>query len=80
MLTLEYRIVESSRIAGLYDIAKEKAWNAGKDLPWNSLATACASPIVADCSPFCGFEAYERLPETSRALANRKWQQGGRDD
>jgi P-aminobenzoate N-oxygenase AurF len=73
MLTTDYRIGELPRIAALYDIAKEKAWNAGKDLEWGSVSRPRASPIVLESSPFRDFEPYEGLSLEHKARANRSW-------
>lgn len=73
MLTMEYRIGESQRIATLYEIAKEKAWNARKDLEWESSLHWITSPIIPSASPFAGFAPYEALDTDAKALANRQW-------
>ncbi len=73
MMTMEYKIGRSGRIVGLYDIAKEKTWNAGKDLQWNTLTTKPESPVNAGRSPFCEFTGYEQLSGDSKALADWRW-------
>ncbi|OGT74104.1 MAG: hypothetical protein A3H44_13265 [Gammaproteobacteria bacterium RIFCSPLOWO2_02_FULL_57_10] len=54
------------RIQSLYELAKEKMWNANSDVPWNDFGRDRSFPSSHESEPLTGFAEYEALPDDER--------------
>ena len=63
----------ASRSRQLYEAAKQKAWNAARDLEWPAMLPIDKFPVTREGNPLAGFEPFEQLPpDIRRQIA---WQQ-----
>lgn len=51
------------RLAGL---AHSRRWNPANDIDWTPVNTQEYFPCVKEADPFCGFDAYDSLPQAQR--------------
>lgn len=52
---------EPGRIQSLYEFAKEKMWDAARDVPWQSFNGRQSFPVKREAEPLDGFSLYESL-------------------
>jgi hypothetical protein len=52
---------DRSQVSDLYEVAKEKTWNASQDIIWKAVGPKSELPVHDDANPLRGFDAYERL-------------------
>src|SRR5690606_23219386 len=52
---------EEDKARSLYELAKEKAWNANRGIPWRSPLLEDVFPTAAENNPLIGFPPYDAL-------------------
>ena len=52
---------EEQRAGSLYELAKEKVWNASHNIPWSAPLLEDTFPTAAENNPLVGFEPYDAL-------------------
>ena len=52
---------EEDRARSLYELAKEKAWNANRGIPWKAPLLENTFPTAAENNPLVGFPPYDSL-------------------
>lgn len=52
---------EDERAGSLYELAKEKAWNANRTIPWTAPLLEDTFPTAAENNPLVGFPPYHAL-------------------
>src|SRR5690606_21392296 len=52
---------EEARASSLYELAKEKAWNANRNIPWSAPLLENTFPTAAENNPLVGFGPYDDL-------------------
>lgn len=55
------RSQEDERAGSLYELAKEKAWNANRNIPWSAPLLENTFPTAAENNPLVGFGPYDDL-------------------
>lgn len=55
-----------TRLGSLYEIARDKAWNAARDLTWDQSTEPDALPTAEIHNPLAGFRDYEQLASGER--------------
>ncbi|GAB1255698.1 ferritin-like domain-containing protein [Aurantivibrio plasticivorans] len=66
---------EKTQISDLYEIAKEKFWNASRDIDWSSNNPRLSWPTQPESNPLFGFKPYDLLPSEERIRISW-WQHG----
>jgi len=55
------RSQEEDRASSLYELAKEKAWSASRNIPWSAPVLENTFPTAAENNPLVGFGPYDTL-------------------
>lgn len=67
------RSKDDERAGSLYELAKEKAWNANRSIPWAAPLLEDTFPTAAENNPLVGFPPYDAL-ERQEQLRIAWWQ------